>query len=71
MYKLNNKEWTIWLNKICEFCENRHRKCYAEVALNEISDECIIHAHDVKNLLCTEIDTPEDWYEVLKKFSEK
>lgn len=60
LYKLNRKEWQIWLNRICEFCESDNRKCYAEVALNEITDECIIHAFDVKDRLCSEIDTPED-----------
>lgn len=65
LYKLNEPEWTLWLNKIMEFCETDRRKCYAEVALNEITDQCIIHAHDVKDDLCTEIDTPEDWEKVL------
>lgn len=67
LYKLNKAEWNLWLDKICEFCESDRRKCYAEVAFNEISDDCVIYAQDVKNLLCTEIDTPEDWEVVLKK----
>ena len=65
LYKLNKKEWNIWLNKIVEFCESERKNCYAEVALNEITDDCIIHAYDVKDRLCTEIDTPED-LEVVK-----
>ena len=60
LYKLNKQEWNIWLDKIVEFCESDKKKCYAEVALNEITDECIIHAYDVRDRLCTEIDTPED-----------
>lgn len=65
LYKLNSNEWNIWLNKIIEYCETDKRKCYAEVAFNEISDECIIYAYDVKDRLCTEIDTPEDWEKVM------
>lgn len=60
LYKLNRKDWRLWLDRICEFCETDKRKCYAEVALNEITDECVIKAFDVGERLCTEIDTPED-----------
>lgn len=60
LYKLNLADWLIWLSKICEFCENDNRKCYAENAFNEISDNCNILPLDVKNSLCSEIDTPED-----------
>ena len=66
LYKLNKREWNIWLDKICEFCESGNYKCYAEVALNQISDMCRITAFDVKDRLCAEIDTPED-LEVIKK----
>ena len=65
MYKLNKQDWKIWLDRICEFCESGNRSCYAEKALNEITDECIVYAFDVKDRLCTEIDTPEDWEKVL------
>lgn len=70
LYKLNKEDWKIWLDKICEFCESDKRKCYAEVALNEITDECIIEAYDVKNRLCTEIDNPEDLAVVKSKLAE-
>ena len=60
LYKLNREDWRIWLDKICEFCENGNPKCYAEVALNQVSDRCVIHAFDVRERLCSEIDTPED-----------
>lgn len=60
LYKLNKDDWNVWLNKIAEFCETGKRNCYAEVALNEVTDECNIYALDVKDRLCTEIDTPED-----------
>lgn len=60
LYKLNRDDWEIWLERICEFCETGNRKCYAEVALNQVTDKCIVKAFDVKDRLCTEIDTPDD-----------
>ncbi|MBQ6702955.1 MAG: adenylyltransferase/cytidyltransferase family protein [Clostridia bacterium] len=70
LYKLNKKDWNLWLDKICEFCENDTRKCYAENAFNTISDECLIYPVDVKNALCAEIDTPEDLAVVSAKVHE-
>lgn len=66
LYKLNKAEWNKWLDKIIEFCEIGMTNCYAEAALNEITDDCLIYAFDAKNRLCTEIDTPDD----LKKVKE-
>jgi phosphoenolpyruvate phosphomutase len=63
IYKLNKSDWKIWLEKIIEFCETGRRKCYAEVAFNEISDKFALHCYDTKNLLCREIDTIQDLYE--------
>lgn len=60
LYKIKKNDWKIWLDKICEFCESDNRKCYAEKAFNEVSDRCDIRALDVKDALCSEIDTPED-----------
>lgn len=60
LYKLNKREWNKWLDRICEFCENDKVKCYAEAALNEITENCEIYAYDVNNRLCSEIDTVED-----------
>lgn len=70
LYKLNKKDWNIWLEKICEFCENDKRNCYAEVALNEVSDKCEIYALDVRDKLCSEIDTPEDLAVIKAKLAE-
>lgn len=67
LYKLNKEDWKVWLDKICEYCENGKRKCYAEVALNEVTDECRIDAFDVQDRLCTEIDNPEDLDKVKKR----
>ncbi len=70
LYKLNRNDWKLWLEKIVEFCENDKRRCYAEAALNEITDECVIEAYDAKNLLCAEIDNPEDLAVVKSRISE-
>lgn len=70
LYMLRKPEWKMWLDKIIEFCESGNTKCYAETALNEISDECIILPLDVKDLLCSEIDNPEDLAVVSAKIKE-
>lgn len=67
LYKLNKADWRVWLDKIIEYCESDKKKCYAEVALNEVTDNCHIKAYDVKDKLCSEIDNQED----LKVVSEK
>ncbi len=60
LYKLNKDDWKVWLGKICEYCESNNVKCYAENAFNEVSDACNIYPIDVRDMLCSEIDTPED-----------
>lgn len=60
LYKINKSDWNIWLNIINKFCETGNINCYAENAFNEVSDECIIKPLDIKESLCSEIDTPED-----------
>lgn len=60
LYKLLKKDWTTWLDKIEDFCKNDKVSCYAENAFNEISNECEIFPFDIKDRLCSEIDTPED-----------
>lgn len=72
LYKLYKRDWKIWLEKICEFCEceNDMRKCYAENALNQVSDVCTIYAYDVQDRLCSEIDTTEDLMMVKNKLDD-
>ena len=60
LYKLNREDWLVWLNKIVEFCEAGNTKVYAENALNELDGAANITGLDVGNLLCSEIDNPED-----------
>lgn len=70
LYKINYADWKIWLERICVFCESGNRKFYAENAFNQVSDTCAIYALDVKDRLCTEIDTPEDLVMVTEKLKE-
>ena len=60
LYKLKKEDWRVWLDEIIAFCENDNRKCYAENAFNQVSDKCIIRPVDVADMLCAEIDNPED-----------
>ena len=60
LYHLKRDDWKLWLEKIIEFCESGNTNVYAENALNELNGAAHIHALDVGNLLCAEIDNPED-----------
>ena len=70
LYKLKRKDWKVWLDKIIEFCESGNTKVYAENALNELNGAANISALDVENLLCAEIDNPEDLAVVSGKLKE-
>ena len=70
LYHLKKADWKVWLNKIVEFCENGKTNVYAENALNELNGKANIHALDVENLLCSEIDNPEDLAVVSAKLKE-
>lgn len=69
LYKIKKDDWLIWLANIEKFCESDNRKCYAENAFNEVSDQCMIYPCDVQDMLCAEIDTPEDLDVVSKKLA--
>jgi len=73
LYKLKKEDWNIWMKQIVSFCEDvdeNKKKCYAETAFNEISDRCNIQALDVKERLCSEIDTIDDLNVVVEKLRE-
>lgn len=70
LYKLNRADWRAWLDEIIRFCESGQDNCYAEKALNGISERCPIYACDVGNRLCAEIDTPEDLAAVSGRLAE-
>jgi len=73
LYQLKRKDWMVWLQEIIAFCERGETSCYAENALNQVSERCPIFPLDVKERLCSEIDNPKDlknvknqikkWYE--------
>lgn len=60
LYKLSAEDWRTWLDEIISFCERDEVNCYAEKAFNEISARCNLNPLDVREMLCNEIDTPED-----------
>ena len=70
LYHLKKADWKVWLDKITEFCENGKTNVYAENALNELDGAVNIEALDVKDLLCSEIDNPEDLAVVSAKLKE-
>lgn len=70
LYKLHAQDWDKWLHNICRFCENGVNTCYAENAFNEISGSMQLLPLDVKDLLCNEIDTPEDLAVVAQRVRE-
>ena len=70
LYKLNKEDWKLWLHKIIEFCEKGNTNVYAEEALNALEGRANIMAMDVGDLLCSEVDTPEDLLLVSTKLKE-
>lgn len=70
LYKIAQKDWTVWLDKIIEFCNDNNRTCYAENAFNMVSDVCNIYSVDIECKLCSEIDNAEDLAIVSKKLQE-
>ena len=70
LYFLRKDDWNLWINKIVEFCEAGKTNVYAENALNELNGLANISALDVQNLLCAEIDDPNDLAIVTSKLRE-
>lgn len=70
LYKLEAKDFSIWLRKIEEYCQNGNVTCYAENAFNDISDEMELKPVDITDMLCSEIDTVADLAVVQSKVQE-
>ena len=70
LYKLKKSDWKVWLDRIVEFCENGNTKVYAENALNSLNGAANIFALDVRDLLCAEVDNPEDLAAVSARLKE-
>lgn len=60
LYKLSKDSFKKWMNSIESFINKGHDSCYAEDALNEISEQIKLRLYDIKGRLCMEIDTNED-----------
>lgn len=60
LYKLNKKDWEVWLQSIVDFCDSGNVGCYAENAWNAVSDKSAIYPIDMEEDICCEIDNPED-----------
>ncbi len=70
LYHLKKEDWKVWLDRIVSFCEAGNVKCYAENALNEVSDQCRIIPLDVRDALCSEVDDADDLAVVSAKLNE-
>lgn len=70
LYKLNQQDWSLWLESITGFCEQGEVNCYAEDAFNRISDRCKIMGFDIRDRLCQEIDTVEDLARIREKMGD-
>ena len=70
LYRFTKEDWEIWLDAICRFCEEGTTGCYAENALNEVSDKTHIIPYDFKDGLCGEVDNPEDLAVMSKRLEE-
>lgn len=60
LYLLQSADWSVWLAEIVRFCECGEDGCYAENALNAVSDRLKLSPLDVRDRLCGEVDTAED-----------
>lgn len=70
LYFFTNDKWRIWLENIVHFCKSGKTNCYAENALNEVTDKCALYPLDVGDMFCREIDTLDD-LKVVRDFLEK
>ncbi len=70
LYLMKRNDWKRWLDRIAAFCEAGNTRCYAEEALNEITDDCVIVPVDVGDALCAEIDDASDLARVSEKLRE-
>ncbi len=60
LYGLRRDDMAIWMQAIADFIEKGEVKCYAEKALNTVTDHVSVYPVDMGEWLCNEIDTPED-----------
>ena len=68
LYKLNKKDWTLWLNEIINFCEQGITNVYAENAFNKISSLINLYPFDITGRMCFEVDNKEDLNHARKSY---
>lgn len=64
LYYFEKEDWSIWLNRIVSFCESGEVSCYAENALNQVTDQMKLYPYDFGTMLCQEVDKEEDLFTV-------
>ena len=67
LYKLSKKDILLWWNNVAKFISNGTNGCYAENALNEITNEVHIKAMRYDDYFIDEIDNPQDYERVTSK----
>lgn len=67
-YKFLRKDFQRWMQEIERFVARGEKGCYAENAFNAAWTEIELYPLDVRGLLCSEIDTPEDQAAVCARF---
>lgn len=60
LYHFSKTAWEIWLRQIEKFCEEGVVSCYAENALNQVTDCMQLYPYDFGKMLCQEVDKEED-----------
>ena len=64
LYYFEKEDWSIWLKRIVSFCESGEVSCYAENALNQVTDQMKLYPYDFGTMLCQEVDKEEDLFTV-------
>ena len=67
LYRFRKADWRKWLDSICAFCEAGNRRVYAEEALNALDGAADLYPLDMQDLLCAEVDDPQDLETVSKR----
>ena len=70
LYHLKRDDWRKWLKEIEAFVDAGKLTVYAEEALNALDGAAGIAPLDVKDLLCAEVDDPQDLAVVTRRLKE-
>lgn len=61
-YKLLESDMRVWIDGIVKYCVVGKTNCYAEDALNDVLDAIDMVPIDLQNILCMEVDDPDDLF---------